>query len=1241
MLAAMRAMGQEQGEPPSSATLAQVKDFVELVWEVSVVHAPGFFVHAPNIPNGAFQTNNGRAQVALLLTFGSAAVRPTLAPYYNALLIDPADLGKDNAPAARIYDQSGAAWTHAVSNYRAGQVGFSIDWQNPPQQPVLSTPTTQQQRHDYLQALYGLVQYRVEGLTAHQSFAHAAAVLTAPPLPSNWSLPVGPRDGDNKNPSWHFVQTLPVAYFLDQQNRYAGVGATVKFGVRVLDFFGNALPEVQPPAMPVVYNDKLVPASEWPATNVAYAFVPGTHNQVKLQLQFSFDPKSLPGTDATSLNQTKSVFALVYDQLTDPLQAGSANAGIEVETILAAAALKTGTDGKSLRERLVTFVAGILAYIDGLITKGSPAAPAPCKVEFALDRSYVATLPSDVFELTVALKFFRDPATIEPDILKRMPAVQWAISSLAPFADLTSITQAEVDPAPDPNFRAFAQAFETAWVGFDGADGQLKLGEGEPGSQSETKRAARLATGVLQAHDADAASHRPLWCVRMGKTGGIDVTIPNAAGPSATAYPVFYAPKPLSTQLITRQVEVRQYKSAGDWNGTGADVIMPDQQHTFTNIDMDVWGRAFTAAFDQMMAPEMATATATLDAVQYAALTASKTKLADAIHDWLAPILMVPNQPVAPATAKERFRQALLTSLAANYTLSSAVEVPVKVALKGKDQPAALYGQVTPQSEIGLTDSFSLSPVKFKITSAENPVYLASVKHPELQNFLTLQPTLNVSFLEHDYQLDHKHYGYVPSSWVSFVTPTFTPKPLDPKDTPLSLPMGENRVPIPLRVFPESPAFQSQNVDTAQNPSSIADGLLWSYTVDVFTPDTGQDTLFVTFMLNDPVIAKLPPARREMLLAFAAGDEDPTRPPPADLFEALARFAFEYPQIAPALADVPAAAFKSGNKAVAKRALQRFASLAEGVAVTWPTWRNPGLLGHRAALRQARAAAAAAAGLPGQHWTYQLDFSGIRDGKLKVTRSIEGSPSVYPPWADIDGYTTPTDSGATATYTAKKGTQAPPETAAYRLTLSKLFLINTQSVHASADVKRNFNLNEGAPAGTTVNEAFVYTTPVVTQKDPAVPYEAASNTITVGGGAASLRAAIDDLLAPFLENPSPSPPAKQLRLTLDCQYIYTLSQAAQASPQTVASRLPTFLARRELVLTGQAAGDQETIADFKKDLLSGLSTWRGHFKPRDVGAALKFGLTVTALVSQTPLPLAYFSDVRIPVPAGNDGWWAK
>jgi len=102
-----------------------------------------------------------------------------------------------------------------------------------------------------------------------------------------------------------------------------------------------------------------------------------------------------------------------------------------------------------------------------------------------------------------------------------------------------------------------------------------------------------------------------------------------------------------------------------------------------------------------------------------------------------------------------------------------------------------------------------------------------------------------------------------------------------------------------------------------------------------------------------------------------------------------------------------------------------------------------------------------------------------------------------------------------------------------------------------------------------------------------------------------------------------------------------LSQAALSSPQTVASRLPTILARRELVLIGEAVGDEETIAAFKDDLVSALSTWRSHFHPRDVGASLKFGLTVTALISQTPLPLAYFSDVRIPVPPGNDGWWAK
>lgn len=123
-------------------------------------------------------------------------------------------------------------------------------------------------------------------------------------------------------------------------------------------------------------------------------------------------------------------------------------------------------------------------------------------------------------------------------------------------------------------------------------------------------------------------------------------------------------------------------------------------------------------------------------------------------------------------------------------------------------------------------------------------------------------------------------------------------------------------------------------------------------------------------------------------------DDDPVRPCPTDLFEALARFAAEYPAIAPYVAEIPKAAFQNGNKAIAKKAITRMYELINGAAKTWKAWVNP-------ALRPASTADADSAG-PGT-WQYRVDFS--QQGQLTVTRSIVtpgggNDSSKLPPWPD-------------------------------------------------------------------------------------------------------------------------------------------------------------------------------------------------------------------------------------------------
>ncbi len=446
----------------------------------------------------------------------------------------------------------------------------------------------------------------------------AAAVGQMPSLPSNWSMPLGPNQEKSGEP-WEYANTVAVAPLVGATNRYAYLGATLTFGIRLLDIYGNALPE--PHTLPVefVYNDPLVPVNEWPGARAYYAFAssgPG----VTLELLFDFDPArlgagQLPATDAKVLAGALGAYGRIYDQLTDPLQANNPAAGVQVITVLAPQPLSATSDGTSLRCALAAFVQSLITWLKQSMQGQTPPVPEPLHLDFTLDRGAVKALVSDITELTMALVFFRAPDTVLPSIAAAMPSVQRVSSTLGAAVSLTPQAVAASD-GPDLQLAAFAQAFERAWYGFDEGTAQLKLAQGLSGSSS-----------------GRSGSALELWCVRMGAGAGIGVDFPNATAPSPAALPVAFAPQPLSTQLISRQAKVRIY--ADDWNGTGSDVLA-DQDHVFTGVDLDNWALSSLSDTDALFAPRMASAIAALDASRYHALSTCKQTLSDQISTGLA-----------------------------------------------------------------------------------------------------------------------------------------------------------------------------------------------------------------------------------------------------------------------------------------------------------------------------------------------------------------------------------------------------------------------------------------------------------------------------------------------------------------------------------------------------------------------------------------------------------------------------
>ena len=404
----------------------------------------------------------------------------------------------------------------------------------------------------------------------------------------------------------------------------------------------------------------------------------------------------------------------------------------------------------------------------------------------------------------------------------------------------------------------------------------------------------------------------------------------------------------------------------------------------------------------------------------------------------------------------------------------------------------------------------------------------------------------------------------------------------------------------PLRRCPPLPVISDARAITAQSPTSIVEALLWDYAVTIAMPEAAQDELLVSVVLN-PLSA--PP--EDIVAAELRSDAE-------TLFEALARSAFEYPQIAPHLAQILA----GGNAAVARAALERVEALIGGVARAWPDW-----------FAQARPSETVSASEPG-NWRYRIDFAGRPE--LRVTR-LPDEHGAMPPWPMIAGFTTPAESGQ-ATDSYQPSTSLSAE--ALTFTWANLPIVRVQEANIAASTRRNANLvPSGAPEGTLVDPAFIYQTPIMAGPESVSPSaELLSQPIPIAG-TATLSAAIDELLAPLL-----APPAIAGLAIRDIQI--EIEAAYRVWPvEGIDSDTPILLTAAALALSPAAPAEAIPVAEFRRAVIDALVAWHAAMLPDDTRAAIRFSITLSSAGADTSSRLACLGQVVAAVPVASADWW--
>lgn len=561
----------------------------------------------------------------------------------------------------------------------------------------------------------------------------------------------------------------------------------------------------------------------------------------------------------------------------------------------------------------------------------------------------------------------------------------------------------------------------------------------------------------------------------------------------------------------------------------------------------------------------------------------------------------------------EVWRQSLLSSLENDLGISTLVQLAATLRLNGDIEPGGdplhppqLFGSVVARG--GAHEDrlpYTLSPTKLALRDGPTWFnFLVAAQDAAAQRAFSLDLDYQIGFVERQIDGSEERCGYIPSNWISYVLQA-DPAGLSANGNTLTAPVGATRIPVPLRSFPPTPMLVRASAVQDHPPaeiSTIAEALTWTYEQVVERPAAAQDSLFLTLTLNQPASAQASVSDSEQ---SATG-----RPLPTDLFDALARFAFEYPQLEPLLGQ-----FASDPSTRAIQALRDFLDIVSGVALTWADWTGP---------ESAIAALATQASVDSDQelWQFRID-SGEDDDRL-IVRATTTRRDELPPLPSIAGYSEPVVTGDTAVYTPVGA--RPLE---LRLSWSGLFVLDYQSVRASAFIERNSNL---APAGQETNPRFVYRTETVNAPTPTVPLIRAERPVTLASQD-RLMTAVRAMLTELATAPPDAVVAgldADLRIESSVNYSFQLLAHLGS---TLDSILPLFLVQENV-----PESERESVA---AAITETLSLWRDRTDARVENSAISFGLTLFAtriVAGLEQLPLVQLPALQIPVPDDPD-WW--
>lgn len=1188
-----------------SALLTDPAGFLRLVWEVSVVQAPGYGLYyrtvaGAGLPADLFAdtapaagsptaaqtgvvagTSGQTAPFALLVTFASAASDPVpLAPYENCLV---AATGSPSvALGAKVLDATGAPVLTYSQSLPTGYAGFAVDWAQGTDSPDAPIP---------VEHLYNLVQYAVSGTGF---------------LSSDWSLPVGPTGSGDGSPGapWRYQQTLPLYRFLAagsphgspaaNASPYGVVGTSPTLSFRLIDLFGNPLPDSHDLSLAPLYTDPLSGPGDWPGVESSYYVSPlASGTGAALALTFTFHLDSLQPPSGSPGDVTLYWTALADRYAGFALQMADAGTHVALESSLMAGGSPVPDGSPDAKSVLATFTASIAAMLAEIAQTGT--LPSPGVISTTLDGvvpfSDIIALSHNVLEVQVALKLWRDPDQVDPETRANIPASVSLTAAIQP--DWSGACSPTVGRILASGSRNFAQGFEAAFTGFAGPGSVLKLAQ---------RSGVGSGTGAGQVPD--------LWAVRFSETAGIGISFHPKSSPgfSPGKAPVFFALAPLATSVMSDTVD----------------------GITYAGIDIDVWAQDYLRVVDSLLSAETGTALAILDTrygtAHFEELLAVKTKLAKGVVKAVTQVLSEQSGMGDLAAAQERLTQAMLTTLNSAYSVSTLIQVPAEVSVVGGadgDSPQMapqFYGTLGPASTgSGVAQPFSLSAATLDV---EGPATqwvtgLLTVAQPQMDRSILLPLDFTISYMQHDFLVDEDYEEIIPSSWLKFVLPG---------DAVLSHVIAASpgiEIPVPLPFDPPLPVLQAQAGAGAALPSpippsspnavrkEIEDALKWAYVADLSLDIAGQDQLYLDLTFNSTGQTSSPGS-----LADTAHLKT--------LFQALARFRALWDTVSPqitalvreAYPDLGSPPLHSPNVTPSpaspdpKDVLPALIGRIQDVATTWTE--------DVFALRLAEEP-----GAETLHFILERNVlqssPDMAELRLFAAPDDGGVPSLWPEVSNQDGTLSyiPDPSKAVQQpdgwYRIDMTVSAALDFGQLRLTFGPLDLTRRRSGDLTAWVVRNADLIDGA----ATNPAFVYVSPKVSFKSPTIPIITRPSLTPILLQGFTLVEVLTDILTPLMAMSADFEP----NLTFVAGWSAALTRTASGDALRVTT--PISLVNDAPLASGTSG------AGLAREIAQGIWDWYRALCPPSLDPRLDLSLTLFGTIDDERLPLFQVGDIPI------------